>query len=95
VSLQLELLYAYALILSPINSTNFTPYTPWPGGTVFFVYKITRRHKQEGHNMHGDESVVTITRRPFQLEFRGTEFSRISEVSVSLSSAQLPFLCTQ
>jgi hypothetical protein len=28
VSLQLELLYAYALILSPINSTNFTPYTP-------------------------------------------------------------------
>jgi hypothetical protein len=65
------------------------------GGTVFFVCKITRCHKQEGHNMHDDESVVTITSRRFQLGFRGTEVSRNSEVSESLWSVQPPVLCTQ
>jgi hypothetical protein len=65
------------------------------GGTVFFVCKITWRHKQEGQNMHGDESLVTITRRRLQLGYRGTEVSRISEISESLCSVQPPVLCTQ
>jgi hypothetical protein len=65
------------------------------GGTVFFTYKITRRHKPEDHNTNGDKPLGTMKRRRFHLGFSHRELSRNSELSEPLGSVQLPVLHTR